>query len=330
MLVRFQWSAILLFASLLTGCSIHITDPPNGSTVNALPHPLQWTESGTSGVDTITMDGNNLTNINGATFQWGPGGSMFTVPPGSHSVTVTGQTGWGNVSDTSNFTVAANACPLCYICPANQFLHAFNGMCCTGSRCDVLAYTNFGFTMLNAAACSGSQANDCMNQNADGLCGGSSTGCTNLGGTVTQTLAVSFSPSQNGALAHIQVPISSSPGNPANQFEAWITADNNGKPGMVLETFPLNNIRTFNFPTQNPLHIFSTAHPALSAGTTYWLVIGPAAANAAGSWNMSLADTPTAGSSNFLVNNTGPIPSINGPWTPAGGAFRTAFEIDVR
>jgi hypothetical protein len=195
-----------------------------------------------------------------------------------------------------------------------------------------MAYTNFGLSFVNSTGCvaAGAQTNDCIAQTSGGLCGGNSVGCTNLGGSTTQALAASFSPSQSGVLAQIQVPIFSSLGNPANQFQAWITADNSGKPGTVLEMFPLNNIRPFNFPTQTPVHIFSTAHPALTAGTTYWLVIGPAAATAVGGWNFSTGDAPAAGSSNFLFNNTGSVPSISGPWGPAGGSLRTAFEIDVR
>ena len=257
---------------------------------------------------------------------------MLTVAPGAHAVSVSGQTNWTlNVSDTSNFTVAPNACPLCYVCPTGQFLHAFTGLCCTGSRCDVVGYANFGLTMLNVPWCSGFQANDCINQNAGGLCGGSNTGFPCVG--TAEAFAASFSPFQSGVLSQIQVPISSLPGPQANQFQAWITADNSGKPGTVLETFSLSNIRLSTFPTQTPVHIFSVAHPALAAGTTYWLVIGPAAPTANGSWNLSLADAPASGSSNFLFNDTGSVPSINGPWAPpptSGAPLRTAFEIDVR
>jgi hypothetical protein len=324
--------AILLLASLLTGCSsIEITDPTNGSTLTALPQPLTWTETGIDGTPTVSMDGNNLG-------QWSSGANMVTLAPGSHAVSVfcSGSDVAGcettdtlNVNATSNFTVAPSACPLCYACPTGQYLHALTGLCCTGSQCDFVGFTNFGVTMLSASACSGLQADDCINQNAAGLCGGSSTGCTNSGGTVTQALAASFSPYQSGVLSQIQVPISSLPGPQANQFQAWITADSGGKPGTVLESFSLNNIRQGTFPTTTPAHIFSVAHPALTNGTTYWLVVGPAAATAEGGWNFSLADAPASGGSNFLLNNTGPVPSISGPWAPSGFPVRTAFEIDM-
>ncbi|HKV06304.1 MAG TPA: choice-of-anchor R domain-containing protein [Candidatus Acidoferrales bacterium] len=331
MRARLQLLAALLSVALLSGCSISITNPPNGSTVATLPQPLQYTESGVNGVPTISLDGNDLTDINGQTFQWGSGGLMFTIPPGSHSVTVSGQTGWNyNVSDTSNFTVAANACPLCYACPPGQFLHAFMGLCCTGNKCDMQGFSNFGLSLFSAPICSSSQSNDCMNQNLEGLCGGQGTGCSGLANMAIQMVAVSFSPQQSGALAEIQVPIGWRNG--ANAFQAWITSDNAGKPGTVLETFPLSNLRTLPFPDTTPVHIFSAAHPALTTGTNYWLVIGPTGATAVGSWNLSLGDSPAAGSSNFLVNVTGTngVPSINGPWVPATAVLRPAFEIDVR
>ena len=109
----------------------------------------------------------------------------------------------------------------------------------------------------------------------------------------TQMVAVSFSPVQGGALKQIHVPIGHRTG--SNQFRAWITSDNGGGPGTVLEAFSLPNIRTQAFPTQSSMHIFSAARPNLAGGTTYWLVIGPGGQDTVGSWNYSLDDAPAAG-----------------------------------
>jgi hypothetical protein len=149
----------------------------------------------------------------------------------------------------------------------------------------------------------------------------------------TEMVAVSFAPVRSGALKQIHVPIGYRSG--ANQFQAWITSDNGGRPGAALEAFTLSNIRPQDFPTRSSMHIFSATRPNLAAGTTYWLVIGPGGQDTVGSWNYSLDDAPAAvaGSANFLVNTTSGtngLPQLAGPWTPASSPLRPAFQIDLR
>ena len=288
-------------------------------------------DGATQGQNKIMVDGRELEHFSNVNYSVPPGSTLCCLEVGPHTVSVSGHTSSGTVTDASNFSVSG--CPDCYSCPGGGFVHPVFGFCCDNGSCDILASDNFGpWRFPAAASCPTSfKANDCLNQNAQGICGRDGTGCAAIGNMATQMVAVSFSPGQSGVLKQIQVPMGWRNG--VNAFQAWITTDVGGKPGAVLETFPLSNIRMQPFPVRSPIHIFSSAHPNLTAGTTYWLVLGPTAANAVGSWNYSLDDTPSAGSSNFLVNATpdaNGIPQLAGPWAPAGGPLRPAFEIDLR
>ena len=329
--------ASLVVAALACGCtSLKVTTPANASSVS-MPQEIKVTESvgidgWTQGQNKILADGKELEHFTNVNYSVPPGSTLCCLDPGAHSVSVSGHTSSsGTITDVSNFTVSA--CPGCYSCPTGGFVHPVFGFCCDNGSCDILASNNFGPWLFPAPAlCPPSfKANDCLNQNANGICGRDGAGCAAIANMATQMVAVSFKPGQSGALKQIHVPIGWRNG--SNAFQAWITTDVGGKPGAALETFPLPNIRMQAFPTRSSMHIFSTAHPNLAAGTTYWLVIGPTAPNAVGSWNYSLDDAPSAGSSNFLVNTTpdaSGVPQLAGPWVPANGLLRPAFEIDIR
>jgi hypothetical protein len=326
----------LVVAVLVGGCtSLKIDLPANGSSVS-MPQEIKVTESvgldgGTQGQNKLLADGKELEHFTNVTYSVPSGSTLCCLDPGAHSVSVSGHTSSRTVTDASSFNVSA--CPGCYSCPTGGFVHPVFGFCCDNGSCDIAASSNFGPWRFPApASCPASvKANDCLNQNANGICGRDGAGCAGIPAMGTQMLAVSFTPGQSGALKQIHVPIGWRNG--SNAFQAWITTDVAGKPGAALETFPLPNIRMQAFPTRSSMHIFSTTHPNLAAGTTYWLVIGPTAADAVGSWNYSLDDAPSAGSSNFLVNATpdaSGVPRLAGPWAPASSPLRTAFEIDIR
>lgn len=334
-IVRLCASIVFVFLGACT--SLAVSAPADGSTVS-LPQVITIKESvgldgWTRGPQTILIDGVDAEKFTNVNYSVPSGSVLCCVAPGSHRIEVSGHTSSRTVTGSSSFTVDANGLPGFYACPAGA-PHPVFGMCCDTGSCDVPAASNFGPWRFPApASCpSSTWANDCLNQNANGICGPNGTGCSGITSMVAQMVAVSFTPSQSGALRQIQVPIGFRNG--TRSFQAWITTSVNGTPGAPLETFMLSNVRAQPFPVRSPEHIFSVTHPALSAGTTYWLVIGPAASDAVGSWNYSLTDAPSAGGANYLVNSTagaGNVPQLTGPWTAASGSpLRPAFEIDIR
>jgi len=325
--------ASLVVAAYLCGCTtLTVSKPVDGGTVS-MPQNIQFTEN--DGLDgpvqgpvKISVDGVDAEHFNNVNYSVPSSSTLCCLDQGAHSISVTGQTSSRTVTGSSSFIV--NDCPICYSCPTG-YVHPFFGVCCDNGSCDVPGSSNFGPWRFPTQSCSNALSNDCLNQNANGICGPNGVGCGGISPMATQMLAVSFSLAQSGVLKQIQVPIGWRSGN--NAFQAWITTDTGGRPGAILESFTLANIRTQVFPTRSPFHIFSVVHPSLAAGATYWLVIGPAAQNTVGSWKYSRDDAPAAGSSNFLVNTTpdaNGVPQLAGPWAPAGGPLRPAFEIDIR
>lgn len=330
---------LLVLAGLtsLYGCTtLTVSEPANGSPSVSMPQTITVTESvgldgRTQGPLKILVDGVDTERFNNVNYSVPSGSTLCCLAPGSHTISVSDRTSSGAVSASSSFTVTD--CPACYTCPVGS-AHPVFGVCCDNGSCDIPVSSNFGPWRFPTSSCPTMQikSNDCLNQNANGICGPNGVGCAGLAPMATQMLAVSFSSGRGGSLRQIQVPIGWRNG--SNAFRLWVTTDNGGKPGAIVEEFSLPNIRTWGspFPTRSPMHIFSVAKPNLAAATTYWLVIGPDAPNTVGSWNYSPDDAPAAGSSNFLVNTTpsNGLPRLAGPWAPAGGPLRPAFEIDIR
>lgn len=336
-----QICASLALVMYLSGCTtLAITAPATGTTVK-MPQSIVITENvgldgRTQGPMRIAVDNADTERFGNVNYSVTSGSTLCCLDPGSHTVSVSDRTSYRTITTTSTFTVSD--CPGCYACKTGS-AHPVYGVCCDNGNCDIPASSNFGPWRFPTTSCPTMQVreNDCLNQNANAICGANGTGCAGTAPMATQMLAVSFSTGRSGTLRQIQVPIGWSSG--SNAFRIWITADNGGKPGTVLEAFSLTNIRQQTLPTRSPLHIFSSTHPSLAAGATYWLVVGPGAQNTVGSWNYSLDDAPAPGSSNFLVNTTpdaNGVPQLAGPWTPAFpgapvlGDLRPAFEIDIR
>jgi hypothetical protein len=326
------WGATLLIMPL-AACSSITVNSPTGSNV-ATPAQLQVTTGGTPdnfGPLTVTLDGNDLSHYNGGNYQYAPTGTMFALNPGGHNLTVSGTDSWGiNASGSSAFTVTSS--PLAYSCPSG-YVHAFTVQCCDGNQCDVPAFTNFGISFLNNPSCNQLQGVDCINQNGFAVCGANAPYCGIYGHA--QTGAVSFVPSTTGKLSHIQIPVLGAVTG-STAFQLWITSDNAGKPGSIVEgPLLLNNIPNFTINhVVAPMHVFSAAKPTLTGGQTYWLVVAPSTNSTTGTWFLSSGDTPSG--TNLLANTTGGtsgIPGLNGPWikvTANDLALRPAFEIDVR
>jgi hypothetical protein len=326
------WAAVAMLGPLL-GCSSITINAPTGSQVTT-PQQVQITTSGypdNFGVLTISLDGNDLTHFNGGNYQW-MSSTMWALSVGSHTMTASGQDSWGiNASGSSAFTVTSSA--LSYACPTG-YLHAFTVQCCDGNRCDVSTFTNFGIGFQGNPGCNLLTDKDCINQNGFAVCGASAPYCGIY--NHAQTGAVSFVASNTGALSHIQIPATGAVTG-STAFQVWITTDNAGVPGSIVEgPLPLSNIPNFNINqfVVAPLQVFSVSRPTLTAGQTYWLVVAGASNTTTGTWRLSCCDAPNG--SNLAVNGNGGasgIPGLRGPWTQVQATdlgLRPAFEIDVR
>lgn len=333
-----RFCAVLSLAlALLAGCaSISIDEPANNSVKARPPVAVKVTEKGFVDFDDPRLDGFNLSRYNGQNFQYVPQSTLFYVPPGSHTLFVPARDGkWHtNISQSSSFTVTA--CPLCYSCPVGN-VHPVTGQCCDNGVCDKWAFGNFGPSFYNTARCqqpvfpaaTGQRywdEFDCISSQIELV----------RGGAAPRMLAVSFTPNESGALRHLQAPVGRRSG--TNSLLVWVTANgSNNAPGQVLESLTVNTIRTQPTattaypPVDAPAHIFFSGATQLTAGTRYWLVLGPGAADTDIAWNLSLEDFSLPADTTFLVNTTNS--SITGPWarkTPNLADQRPAFEIDVR
>jgi hypothetical protein len=189
------------------------------------------------------------------------------------------------------------------------------------ARADVV-YSNFG-----PAHCAGDPAciaDNGINQNFDAVAG---TTQTFDPGTV-EMIANSFTAGGNFTLTDVKLPLQSGSGlnGTAN---VYLTANNAGVPGAVLESWLGVTGEAFALPQVNALSLASVLNPALTNGTEYWLVVGPATADSAAGWNYTWFG-PAASALNLLANSTpnAGIPTLAGPWAYDGQILTSAFQID--
>jgi hypothetical protein len=138
---------------------------------------------------------------------------------------------------------------------------------------------------------------------------GSNTGLGSL------SVAMAFTPVIASPLFAIDLAISYN-GVGSNQFSLALTTDNNGLPGSTIENWNLTS--TFQVATCSQCFesAFSTQHPALEAGTRYWLVIFP---------NNDM-------DGNWMINNAAlgtTALSLDGgkTWTSQGNGNIGAFDV---
>ncbi len=200
---------------------------------------------------------------------------------------------------------------------------------CTGTT----LFTNFGPSYC--AQNSPIHADDCINQNLVPICGsaaGANCPFTTGNGVSTGPVAYAASFTVSGATAQLQLinlPLSLMSG--TNSFQISIAADAGGKPGAALESYSVTAPQ-YALPVQAPnVHIYSSTHPSLASGATYWLVVLPGSSTTVGVWNNSAGDTPTA--TDFLISTAaGPngVPTLAGPWASTSNLLRPAFQVNVQ
>jgi hypothetical protein len=84
-----------------------------------------------------------------------------------------------------------------------------------------------------------------------------------------QTSGDLFAPSFTGNLFEIDLALSNARG--SNFVNVQLTADNNGAPGSVIESYTVVATNVFSSPG-SVVQALSTLHPLLTAGTNYWLL----------------------------------------------------------
>jgi len=319
---------------LLAGCaSISIDKPEDQSVTARLPQHIMVTQSGFVDFGDPMLDNFNLSRYNGQNWQYVPQSTIYYASPGMHTLAVPARDGkWHtDISKGSTFTVSQ--CPLCYSCPVGN-VHPMTGQCCDNGMCDIPVFGNFGPSFYGNVECQKMifpstspkywDEFDCISTAIDFV----------RGGTNPQVLAVSFTPAYSGTLRHVQAPIGLISG--TNSLQVWITANANNSPGQVLENKTFNTVRpqppaTTAFPPVDaPAHLFFGGTTQLMAGTLYWLVLGPGAADTVIAWNSALDDVSIPAATTFLLNTTNT--GVAGPWAMKNNQVnrRPAFEVDVR
>ena len=328
---RISASMIIALGTLLTACaSFTIDNPKDGAAGVKLPQDVRVTSSGSVTVGNVFLDNENLSQFNNSNWQFTPRFWLTYAPPGSHALFIAAEDSktHQNLGATTTFTVSA--CPLCYACPTGSKVHPITGQCCNNNLCDVWLAGNSGVMRFNTPKCQEALAPGSTEYYYQRGCISSGIavvrGAAAVGGA--EMSAIRFVANQTGALTQIRVPIGvrSGPGN----VRVWITADAGGRPGAPLETIVVQNIRSQVLPITSPISIFSSARPMLTAGTIYWLVIGPSDPATAVDWNVSLDDFSIPNTTTFMVNRT--TSDLTGPWVMKSNLAELvpAYEIAIR
>jgi hypothetical protein len=197
-------------------------------------------------------------------------------------------------------------------------------------------YANFGMNATGGLCPSGSMY-ECLSSEGAAIMGPNTTNaCEPFSpGTTSnppEAVAQSFTPSANYVLEDVQLPLGYITGN--NDVDLWITTDNGGNPGTVLEALSATNSLPQVGPQQSPpvSMIPSVTNPPLNAGTLYWLVLGPGFANSCVEWYAAVNDAATNTDLLFSSQLTaGSLPAASSWVGGFGGTYgysRSGFEID--
>ncbi len=189
------------------------------------------------------------------------------------------------------------------------------------ARADTV-YTNFG-----ASVCGGDPtciAYNGINQNFDAVTGQNQT----FDQGDIEMIANSFTAGGDFKLTDVQLPLQSGT-TLTGTANIYLTANNAGVPGTVLESWLGVTGEPFALPQLNAITLTSVLNPTLSNGSEYWLVVGPATDVSAKAWNYTWFG-PGASASNLLANTTphSGIPTLAGPWAYDGAPLQNAFAIE--
>jgi len=326
---RILMSMSIGIANLLVGCAtVKIDNPGNGATGVKMPQDVRITTQGPVTLSGVFLDNENISQFNNSNWQFTPRFWLTYVPIGSHTLFFPAENSktHQNIGESSSFVVSA--CPLCYTCPTGK-VHPITGQCCDNNICDTWAAGNSGVTRFNSPKCQEALFPGASEYYYERGCISSQTETIHgAAGGPPEVAAVRFVANQTGGLTHIRVPIGVTSGQ--GNVRVWLTADAGGSPGAPIETIMVQNIRSQTLPITSPMSVFSTAHPVLTAGTVYWLVIGPSSSTTSVDWNVSLDDFSIPNTPTFLVNRS--TSDLTGPWVKKSTLAEPvpAYEIAVR
>jgi hypothetical protein len=140
-------------------------------------------------------------------------------------------------------------------------------------------------------------------------CSGSAVyGTTKKGGT-SSTVANAFMPIVDQTVGQIDVAVGSGSG--TNSYTVSIYSDSDGSPGTPIATFSDLTSATKFGTCCGLVTVTGLNGPALTAGTQYWMVVGPASTTSStlGAWNkndIGVTGTVSTNSGKAWVNSTGP------------------------
>jgi hypothetical protein len=155
------------------------------------------------------------------------------------------------------------------------------------------------FTTIGAGICAGDAtciADNGINQNIDALPGDTFSPFN------SEMVASQFTPSGNFQLSDVKVVLQYLVAlGGTNSANIYLTADNAGQPGAILESWLNKTVENFQNTQLNANTFASVANPTLNSGTKYWFVVGPGDANADLGLNFSwtVAASATTGLANF-------------------------------
>jgi len=144
-----------------------------------------------------------------------------------------------------------------------------------------------------------------------------------IGGGFKEVVAAQFIPAITGeSFSDALVALGLRSG--TNDVLVSLETDSGGLPSVILESIDLvGAMSTFSSPSV--VTATSVLHPALVAGTPYWLVVSAAVADSDAAWFLKSTGVTTP-SSHLAFNDTG---SLTGPWIDVVDSVPIpAFEVD--
>lgn len=147
--------------------------------------------------------------------------------------------------------------------------------------------------------------------------GGIFSGSNVFGGRV---IAHSFTPAMNFTFTSAQLAVGHLSG--PNTFQVILLTSAGGFPGSILETITLTNVAA-PFNPGNIVTATSTLHPALNAGTEYWLMVFAPEPDTSIAWMQAIPGPA------FSVFRSNSFHSITGPWPEFGPGNPTAHAFQV-
>lgn len=148
------------------------------------------------------------------------------------------------------------------------------------------------------------------------------------GGSSGDSIAQAFVASRSDLLANVKIALASPDGTGSFSVALMTNDPNTGGPGTILEQFDVPSVPIVDNPVV-PIVLVSVSHPALTAGTTYWLVIMGTIDTSVGVWQGNLIGQLATSSDPDQVNLSIPQAGFVGPWIGGlvNGQPRGAFEV---